>query len=156
MASEPRIFHLIQQAHGTLFRECDRVLRERYGIGTAQQAILFLLMRHDGAPITALADLLKMGKSSISGLVDRMETAGLVRREKCPTDARSLRVYLEDKGRFCVTDSLPVTQQLNAALLAPFDAAERATVERFLRHIADNSAAILDRQAATAVMTPDN
>lgn len=156
MASEPRIFHLIQQAHGSLFRECDRVLRERYGIGTAQQAILFLLMRQDGAPLTVLADQLKLGKSSISGLVDRMEAAGLVRREKCPTDARSLLVYLEDKGRFCAVDSLPVTRQINAALLAPFDAAERVTIERFLRHIAGNSAAILDRKAVAEAVTPAN
>lgn len=156
MASEPRIFHLIQQAHTTLFRESDRALRERFGIGTAQQAILFLLMRQDGAPITTLAEQLKMGKSSISGLVDRMESAGLVRRAKCPTDARSLLVYLEDKGRLCARDSLPATRQLNSALLAPFDAAERATIERFLRHVAGNSAAIFDRHAAHETATPDN
>ena len=156
MAAEPRIFHLIQLAHSTLFRESDRVLRERYGIGTAQQAILFLLMRQDGAPITALADQLNMGKSSISGLVDRMENAGLVRREKCATDARSLRVFLTATGRACAAESLPITRQLNAALLAPFNPAERETIERFLRHVADNGAAILDRQPAVSARSADN
>ena len=39
------------------------------------------------------------------------------------------------------------TKRINAALLAPFDAAERAVIEKFLRHVSDDAASIVDAQS---------
>jgi len=140
---EPRIFYLLQQAYSALFRASDRALREQHGIGTAQQAILFALNRSDGTPISELAAQLSMRKSSLSGLVDRMEAAQLVRREQSGQDARSLLVFLEAKGRDCARQSLPSTKRINALILEPFNDSERVVITRFLEHIAKNSDALV-------------
>ena len=136
---DPKVFHLLQKAHSSLFRASDHALREAYGIGTAQQAILFALSKGDGATLSTLVQQLGMTKSSLSGLIDRMEKSGLVRREPSPKDARSTLIRLEDQGRECVAQSLPETKRINAALLEPFSAQERAVIERFLLHITEAS-----------------
>lgn len=137
---DPKIFHLLQKAHSALFRASDHALREAHGIGTAQQAILFTLLKNDTATLSSLVRELGMTKSSLSGLVDRMEKAQLVRREPSAHDARSALIRLEAKGRDCAARSLPETKRINAALLEPFSTAERAVIERFLLHITEASA----------------
>lgn len=133
-----------------MFRASDRALREELGIGTAQQAILFALHRSDGIPISELAAQLNMRKSSLSGLIDRMEDANLVRRERCVQDARSLLLFLEEAGRKYAQRSLPKTKRINASILEPFDDQERAVITRFLKHIAENSEALVSLSADPA------
>ncbi|MDJ0644131.1 MAG: MarR family winged helix-turn-helix transcriptional regulator [Erythrobacter sp.] len=153
--SDPKIFHLLQRAHSELFRASDLALRERHGIGTAQQAVLFSLLKRDGAAIGYLAKQLHMGKSGLTGLVDRMETAGLVRRETDPNDARSCKVFLKSKGRDLAEATLPTTRQVNATLIEAFDRGERATIERFLNFVAESSEAIVSTAVASGPTTPE-
>lgn len=157
MRRDPKVFHLLQQAHSALFRASDQLLRARLGIGTAQQAILFALSKSDGATLSALADRLGLTKSSLSGLIDRMEKAKLVRRVPNPHDARSALVRIEAKGRDCVAQSLPETKRINSALLAPFDAEERAVIERFLNHISETTQTFLENEgpSPTPAKTPE-
>ena len=145
--SQIRVFHLLQQAHSALFRAADRALKHYAGLTASQQAVLFVLMMRDGAPITLIADQLQMGKSSLTGLVDRMEKKGLVKRSQSEADARSFQVFIEDKGRELAEQTLPVTKQINAGLLAPFSKEERDVIKRFLDHVADNSAEIVTKES---------
>ena len=148
---QPRVFHLIQQAHSALFRAADHALQENVGLTTSQQAVLFVLMRRDGAPITTIADELRMGKSSLTGLIDRMSAKGLVTRRQSPTDARSYEVFIEDAGRELVHDTLASTKKINTSLLQPFSAKECAVIERFLRHVSDNAEEIVRSQSTSSV-----
>ena len=148
---QPRVFHLIQQAHSALFRAADHALQENVGLTTSQQAVLFVLMRRDGTPITTIADELRMGKSSLTGLIDRMSAKGLVTRRQSPTDARSYEVFIEDAGRELVHDTLASTKKINTSLLQPFSAKECAVIERFLRHVSDNAEEIVRSQSTSSV-----
>lgn len=147
---QPRIFHLIQQAHSALFRAADYALKKSMGLTASQHAVLFFLMKHDGAPISLIADALKMGKSSLTGLIDRMTDKGLVRRRQSAADARSYEVFIENEGRRIVEAALPGARRINAALLEPFSTEERAVIERFLRHVADNADTIVATHAEAA------
>ena len=147
---QPRIFHLVQQAHSALFRASDHALKKRMGLTASQHAVLFFLMKQDGAPISLIADALKMGKSSLTGLIDRMTEKGLVRRRQNAADARSYEVFIENEGRRIVEASLSGTRRINAALLEPFSTEERAVIERFLRHVADNADTIVATHAEAA------
>ena len=145
----PRVFHLIQQAHSALFRASDHALKEHVGLTASQQAVLFVLMRKDGAPISAIAEELRMGKSSLTGLVDRMTRTGLVRRQQSAEDGRSVEIFIEDAGRRAAEAALPEVKRINAALLEPFSTQERAVIERFLRHVSNNAEAIVTNRAKT-------
>ena len=86
---------------GLLFKELERVARER-GLTGAQFDILMLLAyQGDGGALdqTRLGRMLVVNRSNVSGLVDRMEAAGLVARRPDPSDRRVRRVQITTAGR---------------------------------------------------------
>ena len=135
----PKIFKLMQRAHSAIFRASDHALRKSFGLTASQQGVLFLLGARDGAPISEIADQLQMGKSSLTGLIDRMEALGLVERRQSEDDGRRFHVFIAPAGRALVEATLPATKRINNAMLASFSASECAVIERFLNHVADNA-----------------
>jgi MarR family transcriptional regulator, lower aerobic nicotinate degradation pathway regulator len=63
------------------------------------QGRLLGILRDREPTMAALARYLNLDKSSITGLVDRAERRGLVQRSADPSDGRSVRVAVTDKGR---------------------------------------------------------
>ncbi|WP_299352314.1 MarR family transcriptional regulator [uncultured Shimia sp.] len=145
--AQPRIFFLIHKAHAALTRASDRRTRQDHGLSMVQQGVLFLLKSGEGATVTDLARTLSLGKSSLSGLIDRMSASGLVRRETDPTDGRGVLVFATPRGREAAQSLAPLVQGANRALLAPFDSAEQEVIGRFLSHVADNAEAIIEDAA---------
>ena len=48
--------------------------------------------------LSELADKVLLSRSNLTRLVDRLETAGLLRRERCPSDRRGAFAVLTDAG----------------------------------------------------------
>ena len=69
------------------------------GVTVAQAATLETLVREESMRLGALGRRLGVTPSTLSRNVERLETAGLVRREADPEDARSSWVSLTPKGR---------------------------------------------------------
>ncbi|WP_031166328.1 MarR family winged helix-turn-helix transcriptional regulator [Streptomyces durhamensis] len=70
----------------------------KQGLNATEEKTLDLLQRH--GPLTAkeLAELTGLAPASVTGLLDRLETKGFVRRVKHPTDKRRVLVELnQDK-----------------------------------------------------------
>jgi len=71
-----------------------------FGLTGAQFNILNLLAYHEGKmDQSALVELLLVGKSSISIVLNRMVRDGLVEREQHPKDRRQVVLILTTKGR---------------------------------------------------------
>lgn len=143
MFKPPRVFLMLSKAHTALARVADRRTRDVAGLSVTQHGMLFLLERQNGLTVSALAQALSVQISSLSGLVDRMEASGLVRRERGDGDGRVVRIFLEDSARDLLTRTRPMVQDMNRALLAPFDEAEQQVITRFLEHVAENAEAIV-------------
>lgn len=137
------VFHLMHRAYSALFRAADQAMKSRYGLTASQNAVLFTLIREDGLPITAIADRLNMGKSSLTGLVDRMAAAGLVTRNRAADDGRRSDIFITPQGRALAQDTLVDTKAMNKAMLAPFSEAEREVISRFLTHVSDKAADVI-------------
>ncbi|MEO1013967.1 MAG: MarR family winged helix-turn-helix transcriptional regulator [Pseudomonadota bacterium] len=144
-----RVFHQLQRAHAGVFRAADRRLKAEFGLTSAQQAILFHLAEEDGSPISAIADALNMGKSSLTGLVDRMAARGLVRRASDDADGRVIRINLTPEGARRVRETATLTKAINADLLAEFTHQEQAVIARFLSFLADDAGALIEKGAAS-------
>jgi len=144
MPRKLRVFQKLQVAHSALFRAADHRTRTQIGLTTSQLAVLLILSRDDGQPISEISKTLAMGKSSLTGLVDRMCDKGLVRRSASATDGRVIKIYLEELGRTTLEHGAREIKQYNQALLAPFSGDEQATIERFLTHLADNADTIIN------------
>jgi DNA-binding MarR family transcriptional regulator len=65
---------------------------ERLGLSAADHKALELVLRHQPIAVSRLAALTHLSPSSATGLVDRLESAGFVRREPAPHDRRKTLV----------------------------------------------------------------
>jgi DNA-binding MarR family transcriptional regulator len=78
----------------------SRELFRPHGLTAAQFNVLNLLaLRGSELSQRELGDLLIVDKSNVTGLIDRMEKAGWVRRDENPADRRIYRVALTVAGR---------------------------------------------------------
>ncbi|MBY0010612.1 MarR family transcriptional regulator [Paenibacillus typhae] len=72
---------------------------EELNVTSTQLMVLRKLALHPDIGITELADLLHLGNSAASGVVDRMVKAGLLTRQRSDTDRRIVRLAVTDKGQ---------------------------------------------------------
>ena len=134
-ARSPRVFHSLHLAHGALFRAVDRRLREKEGIATAHQVILFTLAAEDGLRSSEVARRAGHSKSRLTGLVDTLVAKGLVERRPSEEDGRVQLLHATRAGRALIKRTAGQTRDLNAAPLAPFSPQQRNTIESFLAHV---------------------
>jgi DNA-binding MarR family transcriptional regulator len=80
----------IQYIHQCVAREFDL---------TAQQALMMCPLVEEPLGMAKLTEALHIEKSTLTGLVDRAERRGLVRRIPDADDRRALRVELTPEGR---------------------------------------------------------
>lgn len=71
---------------------------EELGLTMSQLRVLYMLQAEPGTPAGNIAALLKVRPSTATGIVDRLERDGLVRRERDDLDRRRVRVWLTDQG----------------------------------------------------------
>jgi DNA-binding MarR family transcriptional regulator len=114
---------------GTLERRAGE-----HGISLIQTRLLGIL-RDRKPTMNELAQLLGLDKSSTSGLVDRAERRGLVRRLPSQIDRRSVRVSLTAEGRTLVQAVTHDFEQDIAEIVAPLDPAESATLTTLLSRV---------------------
>jgi DNA-binding MarR family transcriptional regulator len=106
---------------------------------TVQQAQLLCVIIARPFGMFELAKTLGLAKSSISGLVDRCEKRGLVRREADPGDGRAFRVALTEKGAQLAEEFHDETTKRVADLPLGLSAAEQQVLVGLLtRVVADN------------------
>ncbi len=144
MSEKLRVFHQLQVAHSALFRAADRRTRSALDLTTSQFAVLFVLSQQDAQPISEIAKRLSMGKSSLTGLVDRMVDRGLVHRMPSLRDGRVINIHLQDSGATLLARAKQETGHFNAALLEPFSVSEQQVIQRFLRHLVDHADEIIN------------
>ena len=83
------------------FERWSAAQAEAAGLTPAQHQLLVAIKGHPGPEppaIREIADYLLLQRHSAVGLVDRAETAGLVRRQQDDKDARVVRLHLTGKG----------------------------------------------------------
>ena len=126
----------IMRAHQIVLARVEAVLRP-HRLTFARYEVLMLLSfsRTGTLPMKLVGSRLQVHPTSVTNAVDRLQDAGLVRREPHPDDARSLLVALTDSGRDVARAA---TTDLNAAVfsqpgLSPAGTAELVRVLTDLR-----------------------
>lgn len=99
----------LQQMQGMLTGRLNRELSVSSGLSIQDYGVLVTLSETPGGTVRAfeLGRLLGWEKSRLSHHLARMEGRGLVRRERCPSDARGLFVVLTDGGRAAIAQAAP-------------------------------------------------
>jgi DNA-binding MarR family transcriptional regulator len=128
---EPRLVFLLNVAQ----RRLQRWMAARTpnnGVTAAQSGLLFVLGQRDGVLMGEAGAALDLGPPGISGLVDRMAAANLIRRRADPEDGRAWRLWLTPAGRAALAQSKAGLAEINARLADGFTEAEIAVVARWL------------------------
>jgi MarR family transcriptional regulator, lower aerobic nicotinate degradation pathway regulator len=99
------------------------------------QTRLLGILRDRKPTINELARLLGLDKSSTSGLVDRAQRRGLVRRLPSQVDRRSVRVSLTDAGRALVNEVAAQFEADIATVLAPLAPEDRSALTALLSRV---------------------
>ena len=111
---------------------------------TPQQGQLLCVLMAQPYGMSELGAILGLAKSSLTGLVDRTERNGLVRREPDPRDTRAVRVALTARGSRLAEDFYAETCRRIDRLPAGLSDAERGTLARLLgRVVLDNKVPVV-------------
>lgn len=144
---------LLLETHAGLTRELERRLERDCGLSVQWFEVLLRLVRTPGNRLR-MCDLAAQSTLTASGLtraVDRLEEAGLVVREACPTDRRALYAALTPKGRRHIEAAVPVQlEHLRELWGSVLDRREAAALAATLRKLRD----ALNPAAAAASACP--
>lgn len=107
------------RAHAAVLRELDAVLRDRHGISVNDYDVLLTLARgpRDGTRMTELAGRTLLSKSGLTGIVNRLQRAGLVVRAPVPGDARGALAVLTDRGGRLADDAHRTQTEVSRSLI---------------------------------------
>jgi len=107
---------------------------ERHGLTPIQAKLLFVLMI--GPRIMgSLAATFGVEKAALTGLVDRVERRGFVRRSSVPSDRRAFLVSLTDDGQRAATAFYANAHEELKRLLSPLAPHEREQFREMLARI---------------------
>jgi DNA-binding MarR family transcriptional regulator len=90
----------IMRAHQILIAELDVMLRPHGITFSRYEALVLLVHSNNGSlPLSKIGERLQVHATSVTNVIDRLEAAGLVRREPNPRDGRGILAVITDEGR---------------------------------------------------------
>jgi DNA-binding MarR family transcriptional regulator len=118
----------------------DRALEafESTGLNPQHHGILSVL--EEGAPETqgTIADALGYDRSHLVGLLDELESQGLVERRRDPADRRRQLVKLTPAGKETLAELRAIVKSFEKEFFAPLDAEQRETLHKLLLLLASH------------------
>ena len=110
---------------------------QRRRLTYARVRLLLVLHEAGCVSMTELSRARDVTPRNVTGLVDRLEAAGLVRRSRHATDRRRTMVDLTPRGRRLCEELLEGRRRLAADVLGSFDVSELAATQRVLGQVHD-------------------
>ncbi|MFF7449291.1 MULTISPECIES: MarR family transcriptional regulator [unclassified Streptomyces] len=92
-----------------------RVILKDLGLTYPQYLVMLVLWEHGDLPVKKLGEHLRLDSGTLSPLLKRLESAGLVRRERSARDERSVEVRLTGEGDALRERALEVPRRIAAA-----------------------------------------
>src|SRR5512139_2091288 len=134
--AEDRLIYLVSMAQNRLQGRLKNALAaEGVRVTPAQSGILFLLKAKDGRTMTELGRALAIDNATITGLVDRLERDGFVRRIRSASDRRALNVSLTPEGVEEVDRAKAIVKRVNESIKAGFSPGEIEAFKKILLNI---------------------
>ena len=104
----------------------------------AQGRILYVLWQNDNIPIVELSRKTGLAKTTLTSMLDRMETANLIERVYDSRDRRQIRIVLTEYARSLSDKYEEVSEQMVNVYYAGFSEEEILFFEDTLRRVLNN------------------
>ncbi len=134
----------IMRAQQILIADLDARLKP-FGLTFSRyEALVLLSFTTSGSlPLSKIGERLQVHATSVTNVIDRLEAAGLVRRERNPLDGRGILAVLTDRGRQVAGDATRVLNEARFGVaVLPED--DLATIFGVLRRLRQGAGDFLD------------
>jgi MarR family transcriptional regulator, organic hydroperoxide resistance regulator len=103
---------------------------------TATQAmVLRFLFDRDEVNSSELGSRIELDSATLTGILDRLEAAGIIERRPNPTDRRAIHVHLTEKGRTTGKKVAQLMEVANTEFLREFNVSEEVALRSLLTRI---------------------
>ncbi|MEW6374421.1 MAG: MarR family transcriptional regulator [Thermodesulfobacteriota bacterium] len=114
MPLEDRLIFLISKVYQKLIINLQKSFSESgIEVTPIQVMLLFFLQKNDGLSLTQISQGLMLENPTVTGLIDRLEKLGYVKRSDHPNDRRVYLVHITEKGKTVANKALPIVKRLN-------------------------------------------
>ena len=127
----------IKQIQGRVFEK----LLSKYGIDQfngAQGRILYVLWNEDTMPISALSEKTGLAKTTLTGMLDRLEASRFVQRALDPGDRRTVNILLTEEAKRMKSRYDEVSTRMTSLFYEGFNDNEIIRFEKTLERILTN------------------
>jgi DNA-binding MarR family transcriptional regulator len=125
MAMEDRFIFLISKVCQKLIINLQKAFSASgVEVTPIQVMLLFFLQKNDGSSLTQISQGLMLENPTVTGLIDRLEKLGYVKRSDHPDDRRVYLIYLTEKGRKVANKALPIIKKLNEQIKEGYSKSE--------------------------------
>lgn len=131
---------LLSQTHQVCARVWNKILRDNNmaDLEGARGRVIFSLWGQDGVPIKTLCEKTSLDKSTLTGIIDRLERDGYIERKQSETDKRSTLICLTGKEKGFAKNIQKVSDQMNSVFYKGFSNEEINQFDSLLQRILDN------------------
>lgn len=112
-----------------------------HGLSMSQMGALFHLSRRESTGVSDIGDNLGVTSAAVSQMLERLVQQGLILRGEDPSDRRSKRITLTEKGQEFIHSITEARHRWFASLAGTMSARERAVVVEGLRILTEKSVA---------------
>jgi len=135
---EDCIFFMLAKASQTGSRFWTANLTE-LNLTAAQAMVLNFLGLEDSIASKTLAERAGLDGATLTGILDRMELTGLIRRQRHSRDRRAILIYLTDEGRALLPELRKKLAKANQDFLTGLSEQEQSELRRLLRAVRNNA-----------------
>ena len=91
---------------------------DKLGITYPQYLVLMILWEKDGVTVNEISQKLILNTNTITPLLKRMETMGIITRKRSEIDERKVMISLTEKGRAMREEAAEIPEKLISALMS--------------------------------------
>lgn len=135
MRLEECVNYLLTTAQHSVFLKMTEKLSV-FDLTPVQYAVLYCLWENDKKSPKEIAERLKLENSTISGILERMEKKGLIKRMISKEDRRFIQIMLTEKGAVLEKDVLAAVDKVNEEVMSVFSKEECENLKTQLRVLA--------------------
>ena len=106
-----------------------------YDLTTQQFGLLAFLWQKDGLSQTELSERSQIDRTTMGGLIDRLEKEGLVKRLPHPDDRRAYSICLTEKGKSLEAELTPLANRAQERFTGRLTHAEQETLKQLLEKL---------------------
>jgi DNA-binding MarR family transcriptional regulator len=145
MKREIQLMELFHQINREIFKRLLPIFREKK-LSVVELSVLMRMNRQQICYATELARMVGIPTSTVTGILDRLEKRGLLKRKQDPNDRRSIQVRATAKTKDYIAELMTPMQDMLRAAFGSLPSSRTQSLLQDLRSILQ----ILERENSSA------